>query len=121
VEVVPGVTAATAAASRLGSPLSGDFAVISLSDLLTPREEIDRRLDLAFRMGVPVVLYNPRSRGREGHLAGALALAGRHLPPETPVAFVKNAFRKRSRRTWTCMRRSSSAGGGAGSGRGERR
>jgi precorrin-3B C17-methyltransferase len=45
-------------------------------------------------MGVPVVLYNPRSRGRVGHLAGALALAGRHLPPETPVAFVKNAFRK---------------------------
>ena len=94
VEVVPGVTAATAAASRLGSPLSGDFAVISLSDLLTPREEIDRRLDLAFRMGVPVVLYNPRSRGRRGHLAEALALAARHLPPETPVAFVKNAYRE---------------------------
>jgi precorrin-3B C17-methyltransferase len=94
VEVVPGVTAATAAASRLGAPLSGDFAVISLSDLLTPREEIERRLDLAFRMGVPVVLYNPRSRGRRDHLAGALSLAARHLPPETPVGFVKNAYRE---------------------------
>jgi precorrin-3B C17-methyltransferase len=93
VEVVPGVTAATAAASRLGAPLSGDFTVISLSDLLTPWEEIERRLDLAFRMGVPVVLYNPRSRGRRDHLAVALSLAVRHLPPETPVGFVKNAFR----------------------------
>jgi len=94
VEVVPGVTAATAAASRLGSPLSGDFVVISLSDLLTPREEIERRLELAFRMKVPVVLYNPRSRGRKDHLAAALSLAARHLPPETPVGFVKNAYRE---------------------------
>jgi precorrin-3B C17-methyltransferase len=94
VEVVPGVTAATAAASRLGSPLSGDFVVISLSDLLTPWEEIERRLGLAFRMGVPVVLYNPRSRGRRDHLSVALSLAAEHLPPETPVGFVKNAFRE---------------------------
>jgi precorrin-3B C17-methyltransferase len=93
VEVVPGVTAATAAASRLGAPLSGDFVVISLSDLLTPMEEIGRRLELAFRMKVPVVLYNPRSRGRKDHLAAALSLAARHLPPETPVGFVKNAYR----------------------------
>jgi precorrin-3B C17-methyltransferase len=94
VEVVPGVTAATAAASLLGAPLSGDFVVASLSDLLTPWEEIERRLDLAFRMGVPVVLYNPRSRGRRDHLAVALALAARHLPPETPVGFVKDAYRE---------------------------
>jgi len=94
VEVVPGVTAATAAASRLGAPLSGDFVVASLSDLLTPREEIERRLDLAFRMGVPVVLYNPRSRGRRDHLAAALALARDHLPPETPVGIVKDAYRE---------------------------
>jgi len=94
VEVVPGVTAATAAASRLGAPLSGDFVVMSLSDLLTPGEEIERRLDLAFRMGVPVVLYNPRSRGRREQLAAALGLAARHLPPETPVGIVKNAYRE---------------------------
>ena len=55
-EVIPGVTAATAAASRAGSPLSGDFATISLSDLLTPMEIIEKRLLLAFQMGVPVAL-----------------------------------------------------------------
>jgi precorrin-3B C17-methyltransferase len=94
VEIVPGVTAATAAASRLGAPLSGDFVVISLSDLLTPWEEIERRLGLAFQMGVPVVLYNPRSRGRRDHLAVALALAMKHLPPTTPIGFVKDAYRE---------------------------
>ena len=93
VEVVPGVTAATAAASLAGSPLSGDFAVISLSDLLTPWEIIEARLDAAFGMGVPVVLYNPRSRGRPGNFGRAMAIARRHLPGETPLAVVKNAFR----------------------------
>ncbi|HVP25919.1 MAG TPA: precorrin-3B C(17)-methyltransferase [Methanomicrobiales archaeon] len=103
VEVVPGVTAATAVASRLGAPLSGDFVVASLSDLLTPWEEIERRLDLAFRMGIPVVLYNPRSRGRKDHLAMALSLAIRHLPPATPVGFVKNAYREGERVTITTL------------------
>ena len=64
VEIVPGVTAANAAASRVGSPLSGDFAVISLSDLLTPLEVIEKRLDAVFSVGIPVVIYNPRSHGR---------------------------------------------------------
>jgi precorrin-3B C17-methyltransferase len=94
VEVVPGVTAATAAASLLGSPLSGDHVTLSLSDLLTPREEIERRLDLAFRMGVPVALYNPKSRGRPHNLAMALDIALQHLPGNTPVGVVKNAFRE---------------------------
>jgi precorrin-3B C17-methyltransferase / cobalt-factor III methyltransferase len=103
VEVVPGVTAATAAASRLGAPLSGDFVVASLSDLLTPWEEIERRLDLAFRMAVPVVLYNPRSRGRSDHLAMAFSLAARHLHPGTPVGFVKDAFRTGEQVTITTL------------------
>ena len=104
VDVVPGVTAATAAASLLGAPLSGDFVVISLSDLLTPWEEIERRLGLAFQMGVPVVLYNPRSRGRRDHLAVALALALEHLPPETPLGFVKDAYREGEKVTVTTLR-----------------
>jgi len=94
VEVVPGVTAATAAASLAGSPLSGDFAVVSLSDLLTPWEVIESRLDAAFSMGVPVVLYNPRSRGRPGHFGRAMAIARKHRAVDTPVAVVRNAFRE---------------------------
>ena len=93
VEVVPGITAASAAASRVGSPLSGDFAVISLSDLLTPLEVIERRLDAVFALGIPVVLYNPRSGGRPHNFSRAMEIAGTHLPAATPVAIVKNAFR----------------------------
>lgn len=93
-EVVPGVTAANAAAALLGAPLSGDFAVISLSDLLTPIEVIESRLDHAFAMGVPVALYNPKSRGRPHNLALAIAAARRHLAPGVPVGIVRNAFRE---------------------------
>ncbi len=93
VEVIPGISAAISAAARLGSPLSGDCVTISLSDLLTPWEEIERRLDLAFRMGVPVAIYNPRSGGRPHNLARAVAVARRHLPAETPVGVVRNAYR----------------------------
>jgi precorrin-3B C17-methyltransferase len=94
VEVVPGVTAANAAASRVGSPLSGDFAVISLSDLLTPLEVIERRLDAVFSVGIPVVLYNPKSRGRPHNLALAVEHARKHLGNGIPVAIVKNALRE---------------------------
>ena len=93
VEVIPGVTAANAGASTLGSPLSGDFAVISLSDLLTPLEVIEQRLDAVFSVGIPVVLYNPRSRGRPQNFAVAIEHARKYLQPKTPVALVKNALR----------------------------
>lgn len=94
VTVIPGVTAANAAASRVGSPLSGDFCVISLSDLLTPLPVIEQRLTAAFSMGVPVVLYNPKSRGRPHNLSRALEIAKGHHAPGTPVAVVKNAYRE---------------------------
>jgi len=93
VEVIPGVTAANAAASRIGSPLSGDFAVISLSDLLTPLEVIEQRLDAVFSVGIPVVLYNPKSRGRPHNFALAIEHARRYLGAETPIAIVRNALR----------------------------
>ncbi len=82
VEVIPGVTAANAAASRAGSPLSGDFAVISLSDLLTPLEVIEKRLDAFFSVGIPVVLYNPKSRGRPHNFALAIEHARKYLSPD---------------------------------------
>jgi precorrin-3B C17-methyltransferase len=93
VEVIPGVTAANAAASRIGSPLSGDFAVISLSDLLTPLEVIEQRLDAVFSVGIPVVLYNPKSRGRPHNFALAITHARKYLGAETPIAIVRNALR----------------------------
>jgi precorrin-3B C17-methyltransferase len=93
VEVIPGVTAANAAASRIGSPLSGDFAVISLSDLLTPLEVIEQRLDAVFSVGIPVVLYNPKSRGRPRNFALAITHARKYLDGETPLAIVRNALR----------------------------
>jgi precorrin-3B C17-methyltransferase len=93
-EIIPGITAAQAAASRLGSPLSGDFVVISLSDLLTPWEEIEHRLEHAFSMGVPVAIYNPRSRGRPDNLEKALEIARKHRSNDVPVGVVRNAYRK---------------------------
>lgn len=93
VEVIPGVTAANAAASRVGSPLSGDFAVISLSDLLTPIEIIEKRLDAVFSVGIPVVLYNPKSRGRPHNFALAVSHARKYLGSGTPIAIVRNALR----------------------------
>ncbi len=93
VEVIPGVTAANAAASRVGSPLSGDFAVISLSDLLTPLPVIEQRLDALFSVGIPVVLYNPKSRGRPRNFSRALEHARKYLAETTPAAIVRNALR----------------------------
>ncbi|MGA2699087.1 MAG: precorrin-3B C(17)-methyltransferase [Methanoregula sp.] len=94
VEVVPGVTAANAGASLVGSPLSGDFAVISLSDLLTPLEVIEKRLDAVFSVGIPVVIYNPRSHGRPHNFALAIEHARKYYPTTVPVAVIKNALRE---------------------------
>lgn len=90
---VPGITAALAASSLLGAPLGNDHAYISLSDLHTPLETIERRLVAAADGDFTVALYNPRSRGRSGHLRWALDILGRGRPPETPVGLVRNACR----------------------------
>ena len=97
VRVIPGVTAANAAASRVGSPLSGDFCVISLSDLLTPLPVIEQRLRAAFSMGIPVVLYNPKSRGRPHNLSLALGIALEHHAPGNPCCDCKKCIPGRGR------------------------
>jgi len=85
IEVVPGVSAANAAASRLGAPLSLDFATISLSDLLVPWEMIRNRLEAAAAADMVVALYNPKSRKRITQLDEAAAIFRKHRPGDTPV------------------------------------
>ncbi len=80
VRVVPGLTAACSGAALLGAPLTHDFAVISLSDRLTPWEKIEKRLENAAQADLSIVLYNPASRGRPEHLCRACDILLRHLP-----------------------------------------
>ncbi|MER6469856.1 precorrin-3B C(17)-methyltransferase [Streptomyces collinus] len=90
---VPGVTAALAAGAILGAPLGHDHVSISLSDLHTPWEVIERRVRAAAESDLVVTFYNPRSRGRDWQLPKALAILAGHREPETPVGVVRNASR----------------------------
>lgn len=91
--VVPGIPALCAAAALLGAPLMHDFASISLSDLLTPLPLIMKRVRAAVEADFALVLYNPKSRKRASYLAEALAIATKKRGPDTPVGFVRAAFR----------------------------
>ena len=91
--VVPGVPAVCAAAALLGAPLTHDFACVSLSDLLTPWETSVKRLTAALEADFVCVIYNPRSRGRPGHLDHALELARRFRAGHCPVGLVRQAYR----------------------------
>jgi len=93
VEMVPGVSAVQAAAARLGAPLMHDFAVVSLSDLLTPWPLIRQRLNAAGSADFVVALYNPKSKGRTTQIGAAREILLRHRSPETPVGIVRNACR----------------------------
>jgi cobalt-precorrin 5A hydrolase/precorrin-3B C17-methyltransferase len=90
---VPGVTAALAAGAILGAPLGHDHVSISLSDLHTPWEVIERRVRAAAESDLVVTFYNPRSRGRDWQLPKALAILAGHREPQTPVGVVRNASR----------------------------
>ena len=93
VVVVPGVTAAQAAASLLGSPLGHDHCSVSLSDLLTPWAVIQSRIMAAAEGDFVVSLYNPRSKGRDWQLGKVQEILLGHRPPDTPVGLVKDAYR----------------------------
>lgn len=93
VEIVPGITAASAAAALLGAPLSNDFAVVSLSDLLVPWPEIEKRLEGLAMMGIAVAIYNPKSKTRTTQLERAHEIFMRVRDGKTIVGLVKNAER----------------------------
>ena len=94
VEVIGGLTAACSGAGRLGAPLTHDFAVISLSDLLTPWETIEKRLDRASDANFGIVLYNPGSMKRKDYLQRACDIVLRHQGPDTVCGIVRNIGRE---------------------------
>jgi cobalt-precorrin 5A hydrolase/precorrin-3B C17-methyltransferase len=100
---VPGVTAALAAAAILGAPLGHDHVSISLSDLHTPWEVIERRVRAAAESDLVVTFYNPRSRGRDWQLPKALSILAGHRTPQTPVGVVHAASRADERSEVTTL------------------
>ena len=94
-KVVPGVTSSVACAAMLGSPLMHDFCHISLSDLLTPWDLIEKRIVLAAEADFVICFYNPRSKGRPDHLKKAFELMKEFKSPDTPIGIVNAAGRKK--------------------------
>ncbi len=102
-EVIPGVPALAAAAALLGAPLMHDFAAISLSDLLTPWETIQKRVELAAQGDLVIVLYNPKSKKRDWQLAAVRELLLQVKDPATPVGIVSKAMREGQEVTVTTL------------------
>ncbi len=94
IEVVPGITAASGGAAVLGAPLMHDFAVISLSDLLTPWEKIERRLEAAAEADFVICLYNPSSRKRADYLQKACDIVLKYKKENTVCGIVRNIGRE---------------------------
>lgn len=97
IEVIPGLTAACSGGALLGAPLTHDFAVISLSDRLTPWEKIEARLQAAARADLAFVLYNPKSKGRPDHLRRACDLLLETLPADRPCGVARSIGREGER------------------------
>jgi precorrin-3B C17-methyltransferase len=94
IEIVPGITAISAVASLLGAPIVTDFAVISLSDLLTPWDVIEKRLEAASEADMVISLYNPKSRNRNTNFQQAIKIIQRARADPVPVGIVRNALRE---------------------------
>ena len=101
VEVVPGIPSENAAAALLGAPLMHDHVTISLSDLLTPWEVIEKRVTLAADGDFVVVLYNPKSSERKWQIEKTIEILLSKKPAGTPVGIVKSAMRKKQNITIT--------------------
>ena len=94
IEVVPGITAALSCAALAGAPLMNDFAVLSLSELMTPEAVIRKRLEAIAQLDLPVALYNPKSRKRHVLLEYAVEVFRKYGGPHLPGALVRDAWRE---------------------------
>ena len=94
VEIIPGVTASSAAGSVVGAPLMHDNCNISLSDLMTPYDLIKKRVRNAADADMVISLYNPRSKGRPHYLRDAIEIIKEYRELNTPVAVVRHALRE---------------------------
>ncbi len=99
IEVISGITAASSAGAVLGAPLIHDFAIISLSDLLTPWEKIEKRLEMASAADFVIALYNPSSMKRADYLQKACDIMMRHKSPDTKCGYVRNIGRDEEEHT----------------------
>ena len=95
--VVPGITAASSGAAVLGAPLNHDFCVISLSDLLTPWEKIEKRLTAAAEGDFAIAIYNPSSHKRKDYLTRACDILLKSMEKERPCGYVENIGREGTR------------------------
>lgn len=94
INVLPGITAALSGSALLGAPLIHDFAVISLSDLMTPWEKIAKRLEYASASDLCIVLYNPMSHKRKDYLLKACQILLKNLPEDRPCGYARNIGRE---------------------------
>ena len=97
ITVVPGITAASSGAAVLGAPLNHDFCVISLSDLLTPWEKIEKRLRAAAEGDFAIAIYNPSSHKRQNYLKRACDILLERIEPERACGYVENIGREETR------------------------
>jgi precorrin-3B C17-methyltransferase len=103
IEIVPGIPALAAGAALAGAPLTHDFAAISLSDLLTPWEKIEKRVSCAAMADFVIVVYNPKSKKRDWQLKRAQELILEHRDGKTPVGIITGAMRENQCITFTTL------------------
>ena len=109
VEIVPGIPALAAGAALAGAPLTHDFAAVSLSDLLTSWETIEKRLSCAAMADFVIVIYNPKSKKRDWQLRRAREIILEHRDGATPVAVVTGAMRENQNISFTTLAQLDSA------------
>lgn len=97
IEVVPGITAAISGGALLGAPVAHDFAVISLSDLLTPYDLIMKRIEACSMADMVIVIYNPSSRKRKDYLKNACDIMLKYKTEDTICGYVQNIGREGER------------------------